>query len=332
VPSSEGSTSGSRTYPGGRSHSSSQTLPSFHSIWSGPLSASTQEASGREIEVPGHQSYQHYFALKSYPFSDIRQPTSFWEGGPYGPALFTLASRIDTGQRLSMLVGPPGSGRTFLCEMLQHKLPGSSVFSIEPQLLMGTKLFLALCRQASVQVNPSSSQRFLTEAFLAQALSDRPEATAVIVVDGADPNDQELLAELDRIVQTPTRRRLAIVMVGTENLAAGLAQNGAPPSLLTGVPPVALRPMTQQEMVEYIDFRMRTVGGVAGFSLDAASRQILYLRSGGLPRLVSVYCHNALTLAMLRQERQPRLDTLRLAVKSKSYLTPEAAQSLLMAG
>jgi type II secretory pathway predicted ATPase ExeA len=282
--------------------------------------------------VPGHQSYQHYFALKSYPFSDIRQPTSFWEGGPYGPALFTLASRIDTGQRLSMLVGPPGSGRTFLCEMLQHKLPGSSVFSIEPQLLMGTKLFLALCRQASVQVNPSSSQRFLTEAFLAQALSDRPEATAVIVVDGADPNDQELLAELDRIVQTPTRRRLAIVMVGTENLAAGLAQNGAPPSLLTGVPPVALRPMTQQEMVEYIDFRMRTVGGVAGFSLDAASRQILYLRSGGLPRLVSVYCHNALTLAMLRQERQPRLDTLRLAVKSKSYLTPEAAQSLLMAG
>jgi hypothetical protein len=90
--------------------------------------------------------------------------------------------------------------------------------------------------------------------------------------------------------------------------------------------------MTQQEMIEYIDFRMRCVGGVAGFALDQASRQILYLRSGGLPRLVSVYCHNALTLAMLRQERLPRLDTLRLAVKSKSYLTPDAAKSLLMAG
>jgi type II secretory pathway predicted ATPase ExeA len=155
---------------------------------------------------------------------------------------------------------------------------------------------------------------------------------ALIVVDGVDPSDQELLAELDRILQGAPRRRFALVLVGTDTLHEELVLNHAPASLLAGTPAVVLRPMNPQEMIEYVDFRMRAVGGMAGFTLDTASRQILYLRSGGLPRLVSVYCHNALTLAMIRQERQPRLDTLRLAVKSKSYLSPEAARSLLMAG
>lgn len=333
---SDGPGSGPRTntHPGAASHTSwpGGNTASSRSNWSGPTSSSMLEASGREIEVLGNQSYHRYYALKGYPFSDIRQPAAFWDGGPYGPALMALATRVEQGQRINMLVGPAGSGRTFLCEMLQHKLPGASVFSIEPQLVLGGRLFLALCRQVGVQVNPNSSQRFLTEAFLSHVLPDRPDATAVIVVDGVDPSDTELLAELDRIVQATSRRKFSLVMIGAETLAESLVQNQAPQSLTGGLAPVALRPMTQPEMIEYIDFRMRCVGGVAGFALDQASRQILYLRSGGLPRLVSVYCHNALTLAMLRQERLPRLDTLRLAVKSKSYLTPDAAKSLLMAG
>ncbi|HEX8703327.1 MAG TPA: protein kinase [Myxococcaceae bacterium] len=331
-----GTLSASRTgWPSGSGSGRTGIAPPTASMpanWSGPTAGSALEASSREIDLLGQQSYHQYYALKGYPFSDIRQPSSFWEGGPYGPALLGLAARVGSGQRLSMLVGPPSSGRTFLCEMLQHKLPNTLVFSIEPQLLLGTQLFMALCRQVGVAVNPNSSQRFLAEAFLAHVLPDRPEATAVIVVDGVDPSDTDLLKELDRILQATPRRKFSMVLVGTESLPEALVRNGAPESLLSSGSPIALRPMTQQEMVEYIDFRMRAVGGVGGFTLDTASRQLLFLRSGGIPRLVSVYCHNALTLAMLRQERLPRLDTLRLAMKSKSYLSPDAARALLQAG
>ncbi|MDY7233234.1 protein kinase domain-containing protein [Hyalangium rubrum] len=313
--------------------SPSSFSPTSRTNWSGPTASSLMESSGREIELLGNQSYHQYYALKGYPFSDIRQPASFWEGGPYGSALSALAARVQVGQRVNVLVGPSGSGRTFLCEMLQHKLPGSAVFSIEPQLLLGSRLFLALCRQSGVHVNPTSSQRFLIEAFLAQVTPpDRPDAPVVIVVDGVDPNDRELLEDIDRIAQAAPRRKFSLVLVGTESLPEGLVFQGAPPSLLAGIPPVSLRPMTQQEMVDYIEFRMRSVGGFGWVSLDAASRQLLYLRSGGLPRLVSIYCHNALTLAMIRQEKLPRLDTLRLAMKSKLYLTPEGARSLLATG
>jgi serine/threonine protein kinase len=293
---------------------------------------SVLEVTNREIELLGQQSYHQYFSLKGYPFSDIRQPTSFWEGGPYGPALLGLAARVGSGEPVSMLVGPPSSGRTFLCEMLQHKLPNTLVFSIEPQLLLGTQLFIALCRQVGVYVNPSSSQRFLTETFLSHVLPEKPNATVVIVVDGIDPTDADLLNELDRILQATPRRKFSIVLVGTETLPDGLKQQRAPRSLLEGLPPIRLRAMTLQEMVEYIDFRLKAVGAGSNLTLDTASRQLLFSRSGGIPRLVSIYCHNALTIAMLRQERLPRLDTLRLAMKSKSYLSPDAARTLLETG
>ena len=62
-------------------------------------------------------------------------------------------------------------------------------------------------------------------------------------------------------------------MVGAENLHEALVQASAPQSLLAGAPPVVLRPMSQQEMIEYIDFRMKSVGGLGSFTLDTASRQ-----------------------------------------------------------
>jgi serine/threonine protein kinase len=322
-------------WPAGSSSGRTGTVPPSASVptnWAGPTASSALESSSREIELLGQQSYHQYFSLKGYPFSDIRQPGSFWEGGPYGPALLGLAARVGAGQRMSMLVGPPSSGRTFLCEMLQHKLPNTSVFSLEPQLLLGSQLFMALCRQVGVSVNPSSSQRFLAEAFLAHVLPDRPDATAVIVVDGVDPSDRELLNDIDRILQATPRRRFSLVLVGTDSLPEGLSLHGAPPSLLGGLPPIQLRPMTQQEMVDYIDFRMKVVGGSSGLTLDIASRQLLFSRSGGIPRLVSIYCHNALTLAMLRQERLLRLDTLRMAMKSRNYLSPDSARALLTEG
>jgi type II secretory pathway predicted ATPase ExeA len=78
---------------------------------------------------------------------------------------------------------------------------------------------------------------------------------------------------------------------------------------------------------------MRVVGGSPeGLELDLASTQLLHARSNGSPKLINVFCHNALTIAALKQERKVKLSSIRYAMKSKSYLTPEAARALLMGG
>ncbi len=77
---------------------------------------------------------------------------------------------------------------------------------------------------------------------------------------------------------------------------------------------------------------MRSVGGSRqGLKLDLASRQLLHARSGGNPeKLISIYCHNALTIAALQgRDRREGLSSIRLGMKNKSYLTAEAATNLI---
>lgn len=280
----------------------------------------------------GQYSYRAHFGLTNYPFSDIRQPGYFWDAGPYAWVLRTLASQIIAGQRPAMIVGEPGSGRTFVCEMLKNKVPRIHVFSVEPQLLFGTRPLITLCRQVgATAVSPTLSQHFLVDAFLGQALLKAgPDAIAVIVIDGVDPGDTELLAELNDILRCAPAGRLSMILVGAPDLPAKLAANGAPRALYSGAQSLLLPGMSQQEMVEYIDYRMRVVGGSSrGLDLDIASQQLLHARSHGSPKLVNVFCHNALTIAALQGDRHVGLSTIRLGMKSKSYLTAEAAMNIL---
>ncbi|WP_437636342.1 protein kinase domain-containing protein [Sorangium sp. So ce854] len=280
----------------------------------------------------GQYSYRNHFGLTGYPFSDIRQPSFFWDAGPYAWVLRTLASQIVAGQRPAILVGEPGSGRTFVCEMIKNKVPRIHVFSIEPQLLFGTRPLVSLCRQiGAASATPAMSQQHLVDAFLGHALQRAgSDAVAVLVVDGVDPEDHDLLMELHDILRSAPPGRLSMILVGAPDLPSTLASNGVPRELYSGAQSLLLPGLTQQEMIEYIDFRMRSVGGSGrGLNLDIASQQLLHARSGGSPKLVNIFCHNALTIAALQGEAEVSLSSIRLGMKSKSYLTAEAAMSLI---
>ncbi|MEM9493737.1 MAG: AAA family ATPase, partial [Myxococcota bacterium] len=224
-----------------------------------------------------------------------------------------------------------GSGRTFLCDMLQHSYPAIHTFRIEPQLLFGDRVLISLCRQYSLEPNPSASMRFLAQVFVSHALpEDQPNATAVIVVDTVDPSDLEVLSDIYEILANRSNARLVILLVGDNDLPDQLAANGAPELLYTGAPPVSLRAMTQDEIAEYVTYRMETIGGSsAALKLDKAARQLLHVRSRGNPKLVNIYCHNALTIAALLGQNPVRFSSMRLGMKRKVYLSADAARALI---
>jgi serine/threonine protein kinase len=275
------------------------------------------------------RSYRDYYALRDHPFSDIRQPASYWVAGPYAGALRTMAAAVG-GARTCLLMGAPGSGRTFTFEMLQQKFQRLQVFAVEPQLLLGSSILVSLCRQFGVMVSQSASHRFLLEAFVSHVTaSAQPDAIVTLVVDGLDPTDQDLLQDVASLRRQSMKGRVGLVLVGNEQLEADLLASPLGAVLCADAEPIVLRAMTQTEMVEYIAFRMAAAGGDRQLELDAASQQLLFSRTGGNPKLVNVYCHNALTLAAMLGEPQSRFKTLRLAMKSNTYLTPRTALAIL---
>jgi len=283
-----------------------------------PLMRSSAPAPRRAPAAGASYGYGDFFGLHGFAFSDNRHPESFWDGGPHAAALRTLASQICGGERPVTLVGAPGSGRTFVCEMLAQRFPRIHVLAVEPQLLFGTPILVSLAQRLGVAaVSGGASRRFLYEVILSRALPrDDPRAVAALVIDGVDPDDHALLAQLDEITREAPAGRLALVLVGTEDLPARLVTVGAPESLLAGPPPVPLRPLTLAEMDGYIAHRLRRAGSSASeIPLDLAVRQLLHARSGGNPKLVNVYCHNALTVAAASHERVIQLASLRSALR-----------------
>lgn len=288
---------------------------------SGPMSGTSRSMAER--------SYQSYYGLRDHPFSDIRQAAFYWDGGPYAATLRSVASAVLAG-RTCILMGAPGSGRTFGCEMLQHKFPRIQIFSVEPQLLLGSTILVSLCRQAGVMVSESASHRFVLEAFISSAVPPGvPDAVVTLVIDGFDATDNAIVQDVVLLRKHATKGRVGLILLGNEQLVADLTARRDASALFADAEPVTLRPMNQVEMMDYIAFRMLSAGSERNFDLDVASQQLLYSRSGGNPKLVNIYCHNALTLAATLGEQQIRFKTLRMAMRSNTYLTPRTALVLL---
>jgi serine/threonine protein kinase len=286
-----------------------------------PRTASTRASEGR--------SYRDYFGLKDHPFSDIRQPAFYWYGGPFAEALQEMTSALTAG-KLCVLCGAPGSGRTFTCESLPRKNRRLLMFTVEPQLLLGTPVLVSLCRQAGVAINESASHRFVLSAFLGQvSQAERPDSLPTLVIDGVDPADTDILRDVAGLRKVAPPNKLGIVLTGPETLAAELAVRPEAAALARDAQAVTLRNMTQGEMVTYVQYRMNEAGGGRQLELDAAAQQILFARTGGNPKLVNVYCHNALTLAALLGETEVKFKTLRIGMKSKTYLTAGTALALI---
>ncbi|GAB4526799.1 MAG: hypothetical protein Tsb0020_44470 [Haliangiales bacterium] len=281
------------------------------------------ETSQSSLASGSHGSYQLLFALNGHPFSEIRQPEHFWDQGPYGWALRALTSQLQAGASATMLLGPEGSGRTFLCDTMAQRAPNLQLFRVEPQLLFGDPILVALCRQYSLDVRPDTSTRLLVQAFLNQTTANQPGRRVALVIDSFDPEDDELAAEVQALLRLTASTPLSLVLIGDPDCLAHF------PSY-DGAPPVTLRPMNRDEMLEYINFRLLAIGGAADpLTLDLATQQLLCARSGGIPRLVNIFCHNALTIAAVKGHTELSFELFRLGMKSNQYLNEQSARELL---
>ena len=96
----------------------------------------TAEANADTTET----SYRDRYGFCAYPFSDIRQPEHYWDGGPYSQVVGRLTAGLGSSGGLQIVVGESGSGKTFACEMLASTRNNFRVVTLDPTMLFGTSL------------------------------------------------------------------------------------------------------------------------------------------------------------------------------------------------
>ena len=126
------------------------------------------------------------------------------------------------------------------------------------------------------------------------------------MIDEAQVLPDELLEEVRLLanIETASEKLMPIVLAGQPELADRLNQ----PSLRQLKQRVALRcellALDSRETAEYIAGRIRTAGGNSVVVFTRQAVDLIFQRSGGIPRLISVICDNAL-ISGFAADRRP---------------------------
>jgi general secretion pathway protein A len=250
--------------------------------------------------------YASYYGLRQCPFdlgSDLR--FLFLPEG-HREALSHLEYGIAAGKGVTVLTGEVGTGKTTLVRAAIAQAPTevTCIHLTNPRLT--PEQFFEFIGQQFGLASPHDSKVSCLAKVQDRLVSQLPHGRrTVLIVDEAQSTSDELIEEIRLLTNmeisgTPL---LSVIIVGQPEFAERLNT----PALRHLKQRVALRctlrSLTLVESAGYIASRIRTVGGDAAAVFTREAVMLIHEASGGVPRIISVLCDNALVTGYALHER-----------------------------
>ena len=173
--------------------------------------------------------YSSHWGLREMPFHKAHDVQSFYQSPTHEEALARLHFLVEQHRRLGLLLGPEGSGKSLLLEILSAQLRrrGPVVASVNLTGTSGDEMLWSLAGQFGRNLD-----RCETTPMLWRALSDRlaafryQQVDAVILIDDADQAANSVVPHLLRLAKLePTPQpRLTLILAGDPRESAASAK------------------------------------------------------------------------------------------------------------
>jgi general secretion pathway protein A len=242
--------------------------------------------------------YESFYGLKENPFNVTPNPEYIYLGENHREALSQLLYGVREKKGFVVITGEVGTGKTTLIHYLLDKFEGNNhtktAFLFNPKLAVEDFIQYIL-RDLGEEIEGKTKgdhlhqlHRYLLEAY-------RNEERIVLIVDEAQGLNPELLEEIRLLsnLETSKSKLIQIVLIGQPELDRTLSR----PEFRQLRQRINLRyhlsPLPEKETKEYIEKRLRIAGAKESIFTEKAIKTI-YLRSGGIPRLINILCDNAL--------------------------------------
>lgn len=249
--------------------------------------------------------YERHFGLASRPFAFAPQPQAYVPTPPSEQARQTLSRCIEREEGTAVLVGPAGTGKTLLCQVLAGQFQGR----FQVAHLAGARLATrrALLQNILFELKLPYRERDEGELrlMLVDHLTPRPGGPAglLLLLDEAHTLPLRLLEEVRLLTNLVHEGQSRVRLV----LAGGLAleERLAHPKLDSLHQRVAarcyLQPLGREETASYIERQLSRAGGDADRIIPPPSRMAIHTATDGIPRLINQLCDHALLLAAVHQ-------------------------------
>src|SRR5688500_2546203 len=249
--------------------------------------------------------YEAFFGLVSCPFDLTPDPRYLFLTPSHREALSSLEYGIGARTGVTVLVGEAGTGKTTLIRAMlesRDQTKTKAIYLNNPTLTRPEFLDFLAAEFDLPRETAESKTKLLRELEAVLTGMLQSETTPALIIDEAQSLPYELLEEIRLLanIETPTEKLLPIVLAGQPELADRLNH----PSLRQLKQRVGLRcelrPLDLAETGAYITARVKVAGGTAGSLFTREAVIAIHERSQGIPRVISVICHNSLIGAFAR--------------------------------
>lgn len=244
--------------------------------------------------------YRSYWKLSDRPFDHGYQGHLFYPSETHHATVLKLRYLIENRRDLGVLVGEPGIGKTLLVHHLLQALPAVN----EPRChvvfprLPPEELMIYVTDQLAGQVSAATVDLRTTlnrfEAVLRSAV--QAEQHPVLIVDEAHLLADPQALEMFRLLLNFRHHEhcmFTLILVGNKSLLAVLEES---PELQSRVDSLSLlQPLSLEETIGYIQFRLAAVGTRQQIFSYAALEAIHYGTTGN-PRAINRICDLALMM------------------------------------
>ena len=247
--------------------------------------------------------YLEYYSLDRPPFRITPDPSLFYTGGENGRGvvLEALLYAVTSGEGILKVVGEVGSGKTMLCRMLEQRLPDSVevVYLANPKLSPHDILY-AIAFELKLPVDHSTQRLVLMQHLQEYLLKQHAEnRTVLVIIEEAQSMPIETLEEVRLFsnLETHQHKLMQIVLFGQPELDKNLQDKSIRQLRERITHSFDLRPLSADEVSDYIRFRLQAAGCPAPQVFSSAAEKLIAKASGGLTRRINILADKAMLAA-----------------------------------
>jgi type II secretory pathway predicted ATPase ExeA len=272
-------------------------------------------------------SYLDHFNLSEPPFRLTPDPEFIYWSKQHARAKSYMESTIWLADGFVVITGEIGSGKTTMLQSFLSELDDDVVYAVVSQTqLTPTQFLQAVLTEFGFKPFDKRKVELLDmlNMFLIEQYSNGKKV--VLIVDEAQNLSRKVLEEIRLIsgIETHKEKVLRIVLAGQPELR-DLVES---PSLKQLVQRVRLRfhlgPLDRRETCEYIEHRLRVVGGDPKGIFSTDCFDTIYRYTGGVPRLINTLCDTALLVAFADDRKSVDEADIRTAVEELNWREPVA--------
>jgi general secretion pathway protein A len=279
--------------------------------------------------------YEEFYGFVQPPFTLAPDPRFLYRSESHDEAITQLLQAIKRKEGFIVLTGDIGTGKTTICRALMEQLDTATFTSLilnpflsVEELLREVLLdFGVISREAirSGRIAAATKHDLIStlHEFLLSLMAIR--GSAVFIIDEAQHLSPQVLEQIRIIsnLETNQAKLLQIVLVGQLNLldvleTAELRQLHQRISIRA-----ALKPLTRDEVEEYIAHRLRVARGASDVQFDSAAVDLVHTLTGGVPRIINLLCDRALMAGASAQAHRITPDAVAEAARNLALKRPE---------